>query len=88
VQNGLLWFCASQKAPIIPLHIEASRQWTLNSWDGHLFPKPFSTIHISLGSPIHIDRNELENDFEKQKLMVETLMMSNLTLVQNAAKGH
>ena len=82
LQSGLLWFCASQKAPIIPLHIESSRQWKLKSWDGHRFPKPFSTIHISLGRPIHIDRNELEEDFETQQLIVERHMMDNLALVQ------
>ena len=84
VQNGLLWFCASQKAPIIPLHIESTRQWKLKSWDSHRLPKPFSTIHVSLGKPIHIDRDALEEDFEKQRLIVENHMMDNLALVQNA----
>ena len=87
IQSGLLWFAASQKAPIIPLHIESSRQWKLNNWDGHRFPKPFSTIHISLGTPLHIDRNELEEDFEKHRVIVEDHMMNNVAKVQKAIAG-
>ena len=84
LQNGLLWFSASQNAPIIPLHIESSRQWKLNNWDGHRFPKPFSTIHVSLGQAIYIDRNDLEHNFEQQRLIVEQRMMANVAKVKNA----
>ena len=84
VQSGLLWFAATKNAPIIPLHIESSRQWKLSSWDQHIFPKPFSTIHIGFGDPIYLEREELEHNLLQAKEMVEGKMMANLRRVQGA----
>ena len=82
MQHGALWFAASGKVPIIPMHIEASRQWVLKSWDAHIFPKPFSTIHVGFGEPIYIERESLEQDVEKAALSVEQKMMKNVSSVQ------
>jgi len=82
MQHGALWFAASGKVPIVPMHIEASRQWILKSWDGHLFPKPFSTIHVGFGDPIFIERDALEENIEKVALDVEEKMMANVATVQ------
>lgn len=82
MQHGALWFAASGKVPIIPMHIEASRQWVLRSWDGHRFPKPFSTIHIGFGDPIFIERSLLEKNIEAVALEVETQMVANVRSVQ------
>ena len=64
------------------MHIEASRQWVLKSWDAHIFPKPFSTIHVGFGEPIYIERESLEQDVEKAALSVEQKMMKNVSSVQ------
>ena len=82
MQHGALWFAASGKVPIIPMHIEASRQWVLKSWDAHLFPKPFSTIHVSFGNPIFVERESLEQNIEQAALDVEEKMMANVSAVQ------
>ena len=86
VQSGILWFSAAGQAPIIPLHIESSRQWVLNSWDGHCFPKPFSTIHISFGEPQSVTRQDLENDMEASTARLQASMMDNVASVQRAIK--
>ena len=82
VQSGVLWFAAASGAPILPLHIESSRQWVLDSWDKHRFPKPFSTIHIRFGDPISISRDDLEHRMESTTLLAEQAMMRNVDLVQ------
>lgn len=82
MQHGALWFAASGKVPIVPMHIEASRQWVLKSWDGHLFPKPFSTIHVGFGDPIFIERDALEENIEKVALDVEEKMMANVATIR------
>ncbi len=87
MQHGALWFAASGKVPIVPMHIEASRQWVLKSWDDHRFPKPFSTIHVSFGEPIFVERSDLENDIENVALEVEDKMMANVRRVQAACLG-
>lgn len=85
VQSGVLFLAALGKAPIVPLHIEASRQWVLNSWDGHLFPKPFSTIHIGVGQATYIDRAMLDTQPERAIKLVEEAMMANVRKLQKAA---
>jgi len=82
MQHGALWFAASGKVPILPMHIEANRQWVLKSWDNHRFPKPFSTIHIGFGDPIFVERAALEENIEKVALEVESKMMANVRNVQ------
>jgi len=87
VQSGVLWFAAAGDAPIIPLHIESSRQWLLNSWDGHRFPKPFSTIHISFGDPVSVTREELQQDTQHASSRLRASMMDNVSNVQQALAG-
>ena len=86
MQHGALWFAAAGKVPIVPLHIEANRQWVLKSWDQHRFPKPFSTIHVGFGDPIFIERASLEENIEKIAQEVEQKMVANVRVVQAAYK--
>jgi len=82
IKSGMLWFAASSGAPIIPLHIESTKQWVFNSWDKHAFPKPFSTIHVRFGNPLTLERSALENDIDKVTLEVEQHMMDNVAKLQ------
>lgn len=86
IQSGSLWLAASNHAPIVPMHIESTRQWVLNSWDRHRFPKPFSTIHVSVGDPIFLERADLEADLDKVSNDVEHQMMLNVERTQAACK--
>lgn len=88
VQHGVLWLASAAKAPIIPLHIEASRQWVLNSWDNHRFPKPFSTIHIGIGKPTSIDRVMFKEDPEQAAKIIQNAMMSNVNQLKDAAANN
>ena len=85
VQNGVVWLAAAGRAPVLPLHIEASRQWVLKSWDKHRFPKPFSTIHIGIGEPTHITTDMLAEDPQDCASLVQLTMMNNVRELQKAA---
>ncbi|MFT5571800.1 MAG: lysophospholipid acyltransferase (LPLAT)-like uncharacterized protein [Cryomorphaceae bacterium] len=87
VQSGIVFLAASASVPIVPLHIEANRQWVLNSWDNHLFPKPFSTIHIGLGKPIMIDQVLVKEQPENAIEIVRVAMMSNVSMLIEAANA-
>lgn len=87
MQTGALWFAASSKAPILPMHIESTRQWVLRSWDGHCLPKPFSTIHVGVGEPVWIDKAALLDDIEATTERAEQAMMANVKSVRRAC-GH
>jgi lysophospholipid acyltransferase (LPLAT)-like uncharacterized protein len=84
MQSGALWFAATHQIPIVPMHIEANRQWVINSWDNHRFPKPFSTIHIGIGTPTTVTRAEVESDLHSSTQRVEQAMMDNVAIVQKA----
>jgi lysophospholipid acyltransferase (LPLAT)-like uncharacterized protein len=53
-QPGAVWLSAATGNPILPFHIEADRHWTARSWDRTQIPKPFSTMAITIGEPMHI----------------------------------
>jgi lysophospholipid acyltransferase (LPLAT)-like uncharacterized protein len=53
-QPGAVWLAGATANPLLPYHVEASRYWTLNSWDRTQIPKPFSTVAIALGEPIEV----------------------------------
>jgi lysophospholipid acyltransferase (LPLAT)-like uncharacterized protein len=51
-QPGAGWLAAATGNPILLFHAEASRHWTLGSWDRTQIPKPFSTVAIVMGAPV------------------------------------
>lgn len=85
VQTGVVWLAAAANVPVLPFHIEANRQWILNSWDNHRFPKPFSTIHIGFGKPVVIERVNLKEQPEQSATIVRQAMMDNVNKLKLAA---
>jgi lysophospholipid acyltransferase (LPLAT)-like uncharacterized protein len=77
LQTGVLWLSALANCPIVPLHIEVNRQWRARSWDGQKLPRPFSTIHVSIGEPIQISKQQLEEDSPAVVARVQDQMMRN-----------
>jgi lysophospholipid acyltransferase (LPLAT)-like uncharacterized protein len=53
-QAGAVWLSKATGNPVLPFHIEASRHWTLNSWDRTQIPRPFSTIAMAMGQPFTV----------------------------------
>lgn len=53
-QPGAVWLAGATGNPIVPFHIEASRFWTVRSWDSHQVPKPGSEVAVAIGEPIDI----------------------------------
>ena len=51
-QPGAVWLAGATGHVILPFHIEASKFWTVNSWDSHQVPKPGSDIAIAIGEPL------------------------------------
>ncbi|MDD5674429.1 MAG: lysophospholipid acyltransferase family protein [Chitinivibrionales bacterium] len=51
-KDGCAQIAQLSGAPIIPLRVDCSRQWTLDSWDKFVVPKVGARITISIGAPI------------------------------------
>ncbi|MBA3236864.1 MAG: hypothetical protein H0T62_00750, partial [Parachlamydiaceae bacterium] len=55
VKPGILYAAKESGAPIIAFSWEADRFWEFKTWDKFRLPKPFSTIKVTLSSPLQID---------------------------------
>jgi lysophospholipid acyltransferase (LPLAT)-like uncharacterized protein len=53
-QPGAVWLAKATGNPVLPFHLEASRHWTLNSWDRTQIPKPFATVALAVGEPFTV----------------------------------
>ena len=53
-QSGAVWLAGATGNPILPFHLEASRHWTVRSWDRTQIPKPFSTVALVVGAPLAV----------------------------------
>jgi len=53
-QPGAVWLAGATGHPLLPFHFESSRFWTAKSWDRTQVPKPFSTVAMAVGEPIHV----------------------------------
>lgn len=53
-QPGAVWLAKTTGHPVLPFHLEASRHWTLRSWDRTQIPKPFATVSIAMGEPFTV----------------------------------
>ena len=56
VQKGVIRLAQMTGARIIPASYDASRKWTLHSWDRFIFPRPFGRIHLAVGEPLCVPR--------------------------------
>jgi lysophospholipid acyltransferase (LPLAT)-like uncharacterized protein len=58
VKPGIVTAAKASSASIVPFSWQADRYWEFNTWDKLVIPKPFSTISVSFGDPILLERQE------------------------------
>ena len=75
-QPGAIWLAKATGHPVVPFHIEASRHWTLGSWDRTQIPKPFSDVAIASGEPIDVPSDADEAAMERARLTLEARLTS------------
>lgn len=86
LQPGTLWLSVLAKSPILPYHIECSKQWVFTkSWDDHKIPKPFSTIYICIGEPIWVKKQQMDEQPDIVQQQLETAMMYNVHTAETLA---
>ena len=54
VKPGVAWLARATGHPVVCVHAEADRAWTMRSWDRTQIPKPFSRMVISIGPVVHV----------------------------------
>ena len=70
-QPGAIWLAKATGNPVVPFHLEASRHWTLKSWDRTQIPKPFATVALAVGEPIDIPPDADDAAIEGARRLLE-----------------
>jgi lysophospholipid acyltransferase (LPLAT)-like uncharacterized protein len=71
VQPGAVWLAKATGNPVLPFHVEASRHWTLSSWDRTQIPKPFATVAIAMGEPLEVAQDVDAGGIESARQRLE-----------------
>jgi len=71
VQPGVVWLAKLTGNPVVPFHMEASKSWSLSSWDRTQIPRPFSTVALAVGAPIDVAGDADEAGIEAKRVEVE-----------------
>jgi len=74
-QPGAIWLAKLTGNPVVPFHMEASRYWTLESWDRTQIPKPFATVALAVGAPIEVPHEADETVLEAKRVEVEQSLL-------------
>ncbi len=75
MSRGPIHLASRSGRPIIPVSINASSYWSVNSWDRFQIPKPFSRLNAILGKAIEIPPDLDDNGIEEWRLVVERKLM-------------
>ena len=70
-QPGAIWLAKATGNPVVPFHIEASRYWTVRSWDRTQIPKPLSLTALAIGQPIEVSAGADDLAIETGRLELE-----------------
>ena len=74
MKPGPVMLASLTGAAVCPLSINASRYWSVKSWDGFQIPKPGATLTLVFGKLIHIPAGIEGEELEKWRLEVERAM--------------
>ena len=75
-QAGAVWLSKATGNPVLPFHLEASRHWTLKSWDRTQIPKPFATVSIAMGEPMEVPVDADEAGIESARRQLEVRLLA------------
>lgn len=75
-QPGAAWLASATGSPVLPFHAEASRYWTISSWDRTQVPKPFSTVAVVMGEPLVV-RGTSDSAVEEGRQRLEEALEQN-----------
>ncbi len=74
LKPGPIILASKTGVPIYPLAINASRYWSVKSWDAFQIPKPGAKLTLIIGDPIHVPADLDEAGLEKWRQIVENAM--------------
>ena len=76
VQPGAIWLSKLTGNPVVPFHMEASNFWSLRSWDRTQIPRPFATVALCVGQPIHVPADADQPSLEAKRVELEQSLLA------------
>jgi lysophospholipid acyltransferase (LPLAT)-like uncharacterized protein len=62
---GPVLLARNHSAPVVALHFAVRSAWRLNSWDGFVIPKPFTSVLLRMAKPMHFTSSASESQTEE-----------------------
>ena len=73
---GIVFLAQKSGAAVVPINMEFSSCWRVNSWDGFILPRPFSKVHVFFGPPHRVKLTTTTEEFESERLRLQEAMMA------------
>jgi lysophospholipid acyltransferase (LPLAT)-like uncharacterized protein len=61
---GPVLLARNHGAPVRALHFAVRSAWRLNSWDGFVIPKPFTSVLLRMAKPMHLPSSASDQQIE------------------------
>ena len=75
LKSGIIDSARRSGVSIIPFAPVADRSWVLHkSWDHFQIPKPFATIHVVFGAPVHVPTDTSGSAFGAKRAQLQSAL--------------
>ena len=72
---GIIFLAQKSGAPVVPMNMEYSSCWRLESWDRFILPRPFAKIRVIIGQSHHVRSTSTPDEFDAERLRLQDAMM-------------
>jgi len=73
---GIVFLAQKTGSAVVPINMEFSSCWRVNSWDGFILPRPFAKVHVIFGRMHRVGATTTPEEFEAERLSLQDAMMA------------
>jgi lysophospholipid acyltransferase (LPLAT)-like uncharacterized protein len=75
IGQGIIFLAQQTGAQVVPINMEYTSCWRVQSWDRFILPKPFSTVRVTFGAPHRVAPTAGESEFERERVRLQDAML-------------
>ena len=76
LQIGAALLAARTGIPAVPISLNAPSRWELKGWDRTQIPKPFSSVELVIGAPVHVPPTRGSDALDVQRQRLEDALLA------------
>jgi hypothetical protein len=73
---GIIFLAQKSGAAVLPMNLEYSHCWRLESWDRFIVPRPFSKVRVLISQLHHVRSTTTPDEFESERRALQNAMMA------------